>query len=367
MSRTTYGEGSVYQRKDGRWVAVYHHEGKRREVYGKTEREAKCKRRERQDEIARGESGSRTRRTFGSEAQRWIDNSSKVGALSPRSRRVYVDVLQLHVIPIIGHLKMHDIRPSDITNVMVKMSESGKSGAYQKQARKAMSHVFQMSQKDKVITTNPALEVPTPRDIPKPTVILTREQAQEVFEAAPDERTRTALMILAHTGMRIGEMMALRWSDVRFPEASTDTGRIVIRESKSGRGRQVPVTPSLDRQLKLWRKEQTAMRLAARWWSEDADGFVISSDVGTQMDQQNWRRKHFNPVARPIAPGVVPHSLRHTCATFMMEEGIPSKVVAEVLGHSSTRITDDIYSHVTPRLIDGATSALERAWGGQVV
>jgi len=107
-----------------------------------------------------------------------------------------------------------------------------------------------------------------------------------------------------------------------------------------------------------------AMRLAATWWSEEADGWLISTDIGTQFDAHNWRKKCFAPVAKRIAPGVTPHSLRHAFATLMLEEGVPSKVVAEQLGHSSTRVTEDTYSHVTARLVDEAAIVAERVFKG---
>jgi site-specific recombinase XerD len=68
--------------------------------------------------------------------------------------------------------------------------------------------------------------------------------------------------------------------------------------------------------------------------------------------------------ARPaICPGATPHSLRHATATLLLEEGVPMKVVAELLGHSSTRITEDTYSHVTARLVAEAANAITRALG----
>ena len=81
------------------------------------------------------------------------------------------------------------------------------------------------------------------------------------------------------------------------------------------------------------------------------------------MDAHNWRRKHFNPLSDRICPQVTPHSLRHGFATIMLEEGVPMKVVSAQLGHSSTRITEDVYSHVTARLQQEAGAAIERVLG----
>ena len=84
------------------------------------------------------------------------------------------------------------------------------------------------------------------------------------------------------------------------------------------------------------------------------DGLLLSGD------SHNWRRKHFNPLRAKVCPKATPHSLRHGFATIMLEEGIPMKVVSAQLGHSSTRITEDTYSHVTARLQREAGEAIER-------
>ena len=100
--------------------------------------------------------------------------------------------------------------------------------------------------------------------------------------------------------------------------------------------------------------------------------YVLSSDCGTRWDPHNARKK-FRPLVEGVAsedpektrpaicPGATPHSLRHATATLLLEEGVPMKVVAELLGHSSVRITQDTYSHVTARLVAEAGNALERA------
>jgi integrase len=80
------------------------------------------------------------------------------------------------------------------------------------------------------------------------------------------------------------------------------------------------------------------------------------------MDAHNWR-KQFKPFADAVAPGVTPHSLRHAFATLMLEEGVSMRVVADQMGHSSTRITEATYSHVTARLQAEAGAAIERAIG----
>ena len=81
------------------------------------------------------------------------------------------------------------------------------------------------------------------------------------------------------------------------------------------------------------------------------------------MDTHNWRKKFFKPLVDEVCPGVTPHSLRHAFATLLLEEGVPMRVVSDQMGHTSTRITQEVYSHVTARLQHEAGAAIERALG----
>lgn len=122
--------------------------------------------------------------------------------------------------------------------------------------------------------------------------------------------------------------------------------------------------PQLQVELKAWRKAQRAEQMAAVWWDTEHD-WILSTDVGTHWDAHN-AGKRFRLIAngdpeKGICPGATPHSLRHATATILLEEGVPMRVVSELLGHSSTRITEDVYSHVTARLAEESAAALDRA------
>lgn len=357
MSRTPYGDGSVFQRRyDSKWVATYAHAGKRRAAYGKTRAEAVRKRREAKDRLAKGLVARDSRRLFEQEAGRWIDVASHTLNLSPASRQVYVDVLRLHVLPKIGAFAIGKIKASDVAAVLVEMQEKGLSPSYRHQAHKAMSHVFKMAVADELISDNPTRSVPAPRGQVRERVVPDRRLVRRMIDESNDRRLRIFVVLAAHTGLRIAEILGLQWSDIH---AATHSISVV---GKGGKKRAVYLTPTLGRELDAWRVDQAKQRLASRWWDESHE-WIITTEIGTKMDAQNWRRKYFKPLADRVAPGVTPHSLRHSFATIMLEEDVPMRVVAEQMGHSSTRITEQTYSHVTARLQHEAGAAVERALG----
>lgn len=358
MARTN-GEGSVYRRKsDDRWVASWVEEvngvKKRRVLYGTSSEDAHRKLRKALNRIDQGMPGIDSTDTFKTVAETWRRTTMRTSGLSAKSAGTYVDVLKLHVYPVIGDERLRDIKPSRVSAVLLKMQDAGYSRSYQHQAHKAMSAVFKAAIVDGLIASNPTTAVKAPRGGHKPKVVPDRDQVLRLIDTAPDERLRAFVAVLAYTGCRISEALSIRWSDV-------SDERIVIRQGKGNKTRAVPVPATLATILKSWRKAQAQERLKAVWWDESAD-WVLSTDVGTQWDPHN-ARKRFKPIADEVLPGVTPHSLRHATATLLLEEGVPMKVVAELLGHSSTRTTEDTYSHVTARLVQEAGDAIARALG----
>lgn len=370
MSRAN-GEGTITRRKNGTYQAAWFEtvdgQRKRRFVYGKTSREVRDKLRDALNRIDQGLPGIDSADTFRAVAETWQRTTMRTSGLSRASTEAYVGALKRKVYPVIGDMRLRDLKPSDVARVLTAMQDDGLSNAYQHTASKAMSAVFKAAMADGLIASNPALAVKVRRGGHKEKVVPDRDQVAALIEACGDDlRLKALVATLAYTGCRISEALSIRWSDVG------DTS-IAIRSGKGGKSRAVPVTPALSEILKAWRLEQRQERLAAVWWDTEHD-WVLSSECGTQWDPHNARKK-FRPLVEgvesedpdkarpPICPGVTPHSLRHATATLLLEEGVPMKVVAELLGHSSVRITQDTYSHVTARLVQEAGDAIARALG----
>lgn len=357
------GQGSISPRKDGRWSVRWteHVGGKSvsRTAYAPTRPEAEKKLREILRRLEGGQTGVDSRTPFKAVGERWRRTAGIAQGISTRSMDTYSGVLRLHINPVIGHLPIGEVKPSHVIEVLTAMDGKGLSKSYQHQAHKVISGVFKMAMADELVIRNPTMSVKAPRGGHKPKVVPGRDQVLAMIEHAPDERMTAFVTVLAYSGLRIGEALALSWSD--WDGEST----IRIRNGKGGKARAVPVPAPLQDALKAWRHAQKLERMKAVWWDTEAD-WILSTDVGTRWDPHN-ARKRFRPIAGAAGvPGATPHSLRHAGATILLEEGVPMRVVAELLGHSSTRITEDIYSHVTARLVAEAATALERALGGKV-
>jgi integrase len=208
--------------------------------------------------------------------------------------------------------------------------------------------------RERLIARSPVVEVdPIARKNKGTRIVPTQEQARAFVEQSPDPRTRVLVAIMAYTGARIGEALSTKWSGYNVEAATLEV------VGKTG-ARVVPVGSTLARELASWRAVQLSERLASIYWA-DPD-LIVSTEAGTPWDQHNARRR-YRVVAAKVCPGATPHSLRHAVGTFLLEAGVDIRVVSDLLGHSSTTITQNVYQHVSPSMSRQAVDVLEGAIG----
>jgi integrase len=376
------GEGSVYQRSsDGRWVASWTERDvdgavRRQVLYASSQAEAKRLLRNALNRVALNQPGVDQSIPLEAYTRQWIETTLAVRDVKASTRLVYADALEHWVLPTLGTKRLRDLQPSDIERLLAHLQRRGLSRNSRAMAFKVLRQVLDTAVRDRLVAVSPASGVSGPRGITTPTTraMPSRQQVRALIEAA-DPRLRIAVALCAYTGMRVGEALSLLWQDVDLndPRPSLritatvtrtledDGRRIHVRDEPktSGSRRRLPVTPSLASELRAWADEQARQRLSAGQLWQETD-LVVTTDVGTLWDPSN-ARKALRPVVAAVgAPGVSFHRLRHAAATLLLEEGVPVKVASELLGHSSTRVTEGIYAHVTQRLVDEAASALER-------
>ncbi len=202
----------------------------------------------------------------------------------------------------------------------------------------------------------------------------TADEVRAVLAAVKhDPLLAAGYRLMLSTGMRPGEWLGLRWSDVdlgrgvvtvRRTVTHNAAGQEVIGASTKGkRDRPIAIPPSTVAALRVWRTAQLERRLAAPFW-EDAS-LVATDDRGRRLRRERWGEWHDKVVAAAGVTRIVPHGLRHSYATLELETGTHPKVVQERLGHTRIQITLDRYSHVSVELQRRATEALERALFGE--
>jgi integrase len=219
--------------------------------------------------------------------------------------------------------------------------------------------------RDGLLAKNPAAAVKRPGIARREARHASAVDVNKLLLSADGLRYRNVLVLIAATGLRRGEALALRWSDVD-PERAVlvvrgtlgRVGRLLITEPKTDRSRRtLPISPALVTMLQAHRADQEAERIAARDKWQDR-GLVFASELGTPVDPRNILRTIQIAARRAGMSDIGVHTLRHSAAVAWLESGVHIKAVADLLGHSSIAITGDIYGHTSDNTARAAVEGL---------
>jgi integrase len=194
---------------------------------------------------------------------------------------------------------------------------------------------------------------------PPPPRTWSADELAAFLDSVRGTRFEPLWTLAASTGMRRGELQALRWSDLDL-----ETAQLAIPVSKSGRGRSVALDTGTVAVLRAHRKRQATEKLA--WGPAYRDsGHVFTREDGKPYAPNYVTRAFREAVARTELPCIRLHDLRHTWASLALAAGVNPKVVSERLGHATVSFTLDTYSHVMPGLQEGAAERVALAIGLQ--
>jgi integrase len=194
---------------------------------------------------------------------------------------------------------------------------------------------------------------------------LKESQAKSILKASEGDRLEALFVLALTTGLRQGELFALRWSDIDLAHRSLYVQRsaqeidgaitFVAPKTESSRRRVTLSSLAIDA-LKRRRKLAAAE-------GHDSD-LAFPSERGYPLRKSNFIRRIWEPIRKAAKVSNMPfHNLRHGAATLLLQTGTNPKVVSEMLGHSSVRLTLDVYSHVVPTMQAEAASAFDRMLG----
>jgi len=212
----------------------------------------------------------------------------------------------------------------------------------------------------KMIDSNPVRDAERPRrkmdDVVKGNIaVLAPEQIRALLEATPNQKHRTLFLTAIMTGARLGEILGLRWSDVDFEKKQIHIRRTFNHErfftpKTKGSIRSIDLAPMMVLELRKWKLVSGG----------NNDKLVFPSEVGSPIKPQNLTRRYFNPALKAAGLPVIRfHDLRHTYASLLIEQGENIKYISSQLGHASTTITLDVYSHLMKSENQAAACRLE--------
>ena len=343
----------------------------RKIVSAKTPEEARSLARRTREQLAKGIPVSRENHTVASYLEWWQDVVLP-GAVSEGSEITYRGLLRLYVIPSLGKIRLTKLAPGHVTEMMRSMESRGLSPATRNAAKKVLGRALRRAMQEDLIHRNAAYIADGVRMSRKERRSMTAEHARTLLKALEGERLAAAYQLTLALGLRLGEVTGLCWDDIDL-DATPPT--LTVRQQLQRRPRQGLVLTDLKtvksgRTLALpaeivqslrhhWATQATERLLVGPAWPDS--GFVFSTPLGTPVDPNNFR-KHLGKITTGAGLGTwTVHELRHSAGSLLFAMGVPMKVISETLGHSSERVTSEVYVHVQEEHRIEAADAIRRA------
>jgi integrase len=362
-----HGEGSIYQRKDGRWAASITLENRKRKTfYGKTRKEVQEKLKVALHEQQQGTLVTEPHQTLNQFLEHWLEEVHKL-TIRPRTYTRYRELIALHILPVLGQFQLQKLTPQHIQSFYAQKSKEGLSASVVNGMHAILHKALDKAVQWNLIARNVCDSVSPPRRQRHEVQPLTVKQSQQFLVSAKGHRFEALYVLALATGMRRGELLALKWQDINLADRTLQVRRtvsavrgegLVEAEPKTARSRRsIVLLPIAIEVLKRHQVTQVEAKRKAgsRWIERD---LVFCTSNGYYFND----RAILYPFKRFLQEAELPvirfHDLRHSAATLLLGMGIHPKVVQEMLGHSQISITMDIYSHVMPTMQRDAAEKL---------
>jgi integrase len=283
----------------------------------------------------------------------------------------YEGVLK-HILPELGHIPLAKLTPQHLVRLYRAKQDEGLTRTVV--LIHALLHkALGQAERWGLIPRNVAALVDTPRVPKQETLTLDSGQVQKLLAVAENDRLHALYVVATTCGLRQGELLGLRWSDVDLDGRMLTISRQLqwleggptYSEPKSAKSRRTIALPQMAlAALRRHRTQQAAERLRAGHAWKDND-LVFTSTVGTPLNPSGVRQRSFQPLLEQAGlPHVKFHSLRHACSSMMANQGVPPKVAADILGHSQVRTVLDVYTHATTNAMREAAAGMDSLLGG---
>ncbi|WP_406158930.1 site-specific integrase [Streptomyces sp. NBC_01005] len=394
------GEGTLYQRKDGRWEAagyVLAADGtrKRVRVYGTTRREAADKLAEKIADSNRGLPVATADSTVGDYLTYWL-SSVAVHRLRENTHTRYSACVRLHLIPGLGTKKIARLTAKDVRTFLDRLRTSCQcctqgldternrccavgeccqkqlSGLTVTYVHSVLKSALEHAVREDELPRNVARNVKTTTHQPRRFRPLTAVEARQFLDAARADRLHALYELALRTGLRKGELLGLRWEDLDLTTGTASVRRSLQRTRTGGlthlpaktraSERRIALPTECIHSLKKHQERQDREREAAGPdWRDES--LVFTTPTGRPLDPANLTRRFRSFLGRAGLRRIRFHDLRHSTATLLLEQGVDLVVIKELLGHAHIGVTAGVYAHVRLRLQRQAIDTLGDALG----
>ncbi len=299
--------------------------------------------------------------------ERWLETTAPT--LRAVTERRYRDLVRLHIAGVIGNTPLAKLTAADVQRLYADRLKV-LSPTTVRYIHAVLHHALDDAVKWGLLARNVANAVEPPQKARNEMRVWSAEEVGRILRAAADDPLEAFWRLAIYTGMRRGELLALKWSDLDLDAGALSVQRSLGRgrtsrleegepKSRSGR-RRIALSPSVVESLRHHRVRQLEHRLALGDAYEDR-GYLFANEIGSHIHPNTLYRRFHDLTKRAGVPSIRFHDLRHTSATLLLAQGVHGKIVQERLGHANIAMTLDLYSHVTADMQRHAADALETA------
>lgn len=385
MSRRKAAKGAgLRQRADGRWEGRLRlGNGQRKSVFGKTKDEARRKLAEVAVEHDKGlpvhDDALRLKTWLAEWLETVVDADNR-----PRTVEGYRIVVERHLVPELGNVRLTALTPSHVRRLLKAKTGEGLAPRTVRNIHAVLRRALEVARRDELVSRNVAALVSAPSAERPKLRMFDEDQSRAFLRAIEGHKLEGYFTVLLALGLRRGEGCALKWADCDFETQEIHVrqnlqrvgGKLRLGPTKTHRSaRPLPMLPMVESALRRQRVRQAEARLlAGKSWKGEGD-FVFTSAVGGPLEPRNVNRVLAAVCAaeqasatkeerQPTFPPINVHGLRHSMVTVLRAEGVPDRVIAELVGHSRVSTTSDVYGRVLDSVVREAATAMERALSG---
>ena len=367
-NRREAGSGTIFKREDGRWQGQFvsgrnPETGKliRHSVYGKTQREVAAKLREATSSIDRGTYQEPNKLTVAEYAKEYF--STCAVNLSHNTQVSYKRILDKHILPALGKVKLTDLNHRQVQRFVTSLSaQKGLSAKTVRNIHGVLHNMLESAARDELLLRNVSERCSLPRVTQHQVRAITTAELSRFLQAIDGKQFRNIFFIDIFSGLRLSEILGLRWDDVDF-----DYDCIYVRQQlqqkqikgdfsyflappKEGKQRKIILAQNAMQVLRHQRAKQLEQRLAAGALWDNSFHLVFTNDFGQPLNRRTVY-KHLKRILLDCGMGNYTfHSLRHSFATISLENGDDIKTVQTNLGHYAASFTLKTYAHVSDQM-----------------
>jgi len=364
MTKRANHEGTFTKRKDGKWMGRIQIDGKRYCFYGSTRNEVSKKVEEAKSRHNSGAEIQPNNYTVEEWASFWLNNYIKL-QVRENTFLKHVTNVNKHILPTLGEIPLQKLSIIHIQQLIKQKLEAGLSPSTVKIIRNTINAIMRYAVEVGIIVKNPVSSISVKNAPRKEIDTLSAEQIKYLLSEATGHKLYPALLILVTTGLRRSELCGLKWEDINWEQKAICIQRSIVKlggydirihDTKTGTSRRlIPLHETVVEVLKQYQQEQYPKR---EFIFSRPDGQPLYPEVIYDFLKSLGKRLGM--------PYINVHMLRHTCATLLLQVGENPKIVQELLGHSSIKVTLDIYSHVIPSMKKSAVDKLANIIGNGV-